>query len=88
MGEVLQDMMQDKKWKGKLYQSKVKEIWLKAMGVNIAQFTTDIKLRGKKLIIVISSASLRQELAYSKEKLKNRMNEELGEAYIEEVIVR
>jgi len=86
--DILKDVVAENKWKGKLYQTTVKEIWLKEMGVNVAQFTKEVKLRGKKLFISISSASLRQDLSYSKDKIKNVMNEGLGEEYIEEVVIR
>ena len=42
----------------------------------------------KKLYITVDSAPLRQELSYGREKIKKVMNEELGEDYIEEVIIR
>jgi len=88
LSEVLKDVMVKNKWKSKLYQTKVKEIWVKEMGVNVAQYTKEIKLRGKKIFLTISSASLRQDLSYEKDKIKDILNEGLGEAYIEDVVIR
>jgi len=88
LSEVLKGMVDDKKWKGKLYQSKVKELWVANMGASISSYTTDIKLRKFKLFITISSAPLRQELSYSKDKIKNIINEGLGEEYVQEVVIR
>jgi len=88
LSEVLKGMVDNKKWKGKLFQTKVKELWVLNMGTSINSYTTDIKLRGFKLFITISSAPLRQELSYSKDKIKNIINEGLGEEYVKDVVIR
>ncbi|MFK7935036.1 MAG: DUF721 domain-containing protein [Saprospiraceae bacterium] len=89
LGDVLKDMLNDSgKMKHKLFQTKVRTAWGKLMGTTIAAYTSDIKLRDNKLYLTINSAPLRQELAYSKEKIINILNEELGEMYIKEVILR
>ena len=58
------------------------------MGTVVNNYTTEIKLRRKKLYVSISSAPLRQELSYGKEKIIKMFNEELGGDYIEDVIIR
>lgn len=86
--EVLQEMMDKYEYKDKLYQSKIRKFWLEVMGTSINQYTTTLNLKGKKLFIAIESASLRQELSFGKEKLKDALNREIGEEYIEEVFIR
>ncbi len=86
--EVLQAMVEAYRLKPKLHQTKVKSIWEKVMGATISRYTTDIKVRNKKLYLNISSAPLRQELTYGREKIKKMINEEIGEEYIEEVVIR
>jgi len=88
IAEVLKELMVKNNWKSKIYQTKVKEIWVLKMGPSISSYTREIKLRGKKLFISISSAPLRQELAYSKTKIINLINEGLGEEYVLDVIIR
>ncbi|MEM6318809.1 MAG: DUF721 domain-containing protein [Bacteroidota bacterium] len=88
ISEVLQELVQQNNWKAKLYQTKVKELWVLHMGPTIAGYTKEIRLRGKKLFIGISSAPLRQELAYSKTKIIDLLNSELGEEYITDVVIR
>ena len=51
-------------------------------------YTTDLNIRGKKLYVSINSSSLKQELSMGREKIKKIINEELGEEYIEDVIIR
>ena len=88
IAEVIKELVAKNNWKSKLYQNKVKEIWVLNMGPSISGYTKEIKLRGKKLFISISSAPLRQELAYSKTKIIELINEGLGEEYITDVIIR
>lgn len=88
ISEVLKELIAKNNWKSKLYHNKVKEIWVLNMGNTINSYTKEIKLRGKKLFISIASAPLRQELTYSKTKIIDLINEELGEEYITDVIIR
>ena len=78
--------------KGKKSKSKFgKETYLKwyeMMGPTITKYTKSINLRKTTLYITIESAALKQELSFSKEKIKDRMNEELGEEHIQTVVIR
>lgn len=87
--DVLKDMINDSgKMKQKLFQTKVSTSWGQLMGTTIAAYTKEIKIHNNKLYLTINSAPLRQELSYSKDKIINILNEELGEEYIQEVILR
>lgn len=87
--EVLQTYLNEsKKFKRRLYQAKVKQHWEQAMSKSIVRYTTDIKIYRRKLYLSISSAPLRQELTYGRDKILTMMNELLGEAYLKEVVVR
>ncbi|MFK7978528.1 MAG: DUF721 domain-containing protein [Saprospiraceae bacterium] len=88
IADVIKELVAKNNWKSKLYQNKVKEIWVLNMGPSISGYTKEIKLRGKKLFISISSAPLRQELSYSKTKIIELINEGLGEEYITDVLIR
>ncbi|MBL7792372.1 MAG: DUF721 domain-containing protein [Saprospiraceae bacterium] len=86
--EALQDLIEAYKLKPKLHQTNIRSTWAELMGPAITKYTSDVKMVGKTLHITIDSAPLRQELSYSREKIKNLLNESLGEEYIQEVIVR
>ncbi len=86
--EALQGFLEKYRLKGKLHQTKLEIIWKKLMGPTISGYTSELKMRGKKLYISLSSAPLRQELTLGRQKLRNLLNEQLGEEYIEEVIIR
>ena len=89
LGDVLKEMVNESgKMKQKLFQTKVNTVWGKLMGTTIATYTKEIKVYNNKLYITIDSAPLRQELTYSKEKIITMLNAELGEEYLQEVILR
>ena len=86
--EVLKNLVGDYKHKSKLYKNKLATTWETLMGATIAKYTSRISIRNKKLFVTIDSAPLKHELSFAKEKVKSLMNEELGENYIDEVVIR
>ncbi len=86
--EVLKNMVGGYKHKSKLYKNKLATTWENTMGATIAKYTSRISVRNNKLFITIDSAPLKQELSFAKEKIKKVMNEELGENFISEVVIR
>jgi predicted nucleic acid-binding Zn ribbon protein len=85
---VLAELISMYKLKPKLSQTRIKALWSELMGPTVARYTKDIEVRGAKLYLSVDSAPLRQELAYGKEKIRERINEALGENYIQAVIFR
>ena len=88
IGDVLKNMVRDMKISPKLHELKIKKFWLDVMGTTINSYTKEIKLRRNKLFITIESAPLRQELSYGKEKLLKVLNREIGEEYIQDIVIR
>lgn len=76
------------RWKEPLNEAKVRQVWKEKMGTTINSYTKDINLRKGKLFITLTSASLKQELSYEREKIVEMMNGELGGKYVLDVIVR
>ena len=85
--EVINEMLETYKLKGKLNEHRLVTSWEKVMGKVIAKRTTDIYIKNKKLYLRLSSAALREELIYAREKIITMMNDEVGEKVIEEVIL-
>ena len=88
IGEVLDDIVGSKALKTGLTNAKVVQIWSKLMGENIERYTDKIVVRKKTLTISLSSAPLREELTYGKEKIIRMINEETGDKLIEKIIFR
>ncbi len=81
-------MVDTMKWKEHLNETKIREVWKAKMGTTINQYTREMNFRKGKLFISLTSASLKQELSYEKEKILEMMNGELGGKYVTEVIIR
>ena len=62
--------------------------WEKLFGKTIAKYTLKIFVNKGRLFLTITSAPLRQELMYSREKLMERINEAIEKDFIKEIIVR
>ena len=85
--DALQRLSNDKQFKTKLKQAKINSLWPELMGQTIAGYTTRIVVRKQILYLTITSSSLKQELTYGKDKIKNLLNEELGEEYLKDVVI-
>jgi len=88
LGDVIKRLIASRNWQAKIRQESVVSHWADIMGSRIAQKTQKIYLRKNTLVIVFNSASLKNEMLYLKDKIKNRLNEELGEEVIKEVIIK
>lgn len=83
--EWLQVFIQSPQLRSKLYQTRVEKMWSEMMGPVISGYTRKIKLDEHTLLLFIDSSSLKAELAIMKEKIKDTVNERLGEDYVREV---
>ena len=68
-------------------EAQIELTWAKIMGEVIDKYTGEIYIRNKKLFVRINSAVVRQELTYARTKIREKINEELGGNYIEEVVL-
>ncbi len=85
---VLKQFMDGYNHKPKVLKAKIVSSWESLMGKTIDSYTKDIQVHNQKMYIYIDSSPLRQELSYAKDKIKKLVNEELGEEYIKQVIIR
>ena len=88
IGDLIRQFSQEKRIKDGLTRKKVESAWAEIMGQFISNETESIRLDKGVLRLKITSASLRQELHYSRDQIRVKLNEHLGESYIMEVIVR
>ncbi len=88
LGELLKTFTEDKRYKSGLTQKKIETTWEELMGQWIAKETESIRFDGNTLILRIHSAALRQELHFSKDQVREKLNEKLGEDVVIAVVVR
>ena len=85
--EVIDDLLNAYKLRGKFNQKKVIASWERIMGKTIANRTDAVFFKENKLIIKLNSSVLREELSYSKNKIIQLINEDMGEEVVKEVIL-
>lgn len=66
----------------------VRDAWKNLMGNGVNNYTREIMLKGTTLYVELTSAVLREELSYGKEKIVKMINEEMGREVIKEVVLR
>ncbi|MEO6916748.1 MAG: DUF721 domain-containing protein [Chitinophagaceae bacterium] len=87
MAEAMKQFLDNSRLKGFMQAVQIEEVWEKIMGKTIARYTEKISINGDKLFITTFVAPLKQELAYQKETIIERVNEALGEKIIREVVI-
>jgi hypothetical protein len=87
IGQALELMVDRLKLRNKLNESRIRENWAKVMGKPIARYTQQVSLKEGKLYIKIDSAPLKQELNYSRAKIIELFNKELGADVVTDVVV-
>lgn len=85
---VMNQAMSSGRMGQKYLESKVKRIWEQNMGQTIQGYTREIRLHKKTIYISIVSAPLRAELNLGKAKILELINGQLGQQYIEEVVIQ
>tara|TARA_B100001057_G_scaffold483435_1_gene560204 strand:- start:641 stop:943 length:303 start_codon:yes stop_codon:yes gene_type:complete len=88
ISKVLDDIVHSKALKTGLTNAKVNQLWPKLMGKNIDSYTDKIIVKNKTLTVSLTSAPLREELTYGKDKIIKMINEETGIKLIEKIIFR
>ncbi|MBL7827414.1 MAG: DUF721 domain-containing protein [Saprospiraceae bacterium] len=88
LAEAMQDMIREFRLGSQLNERRVHTLWHELMGKTISTYTTNLTVRKNVLYLTIVSAPLKHELSYAKEKIKEMLNKELGEEYIQEVVIR
>jgi predicted nucleic acid-binding Zn ribbon protein len=72
----------------KLKEYRVFGRWERAVGEVIARHTHPAAIRGKKLTVVVDSSAWMQQLSLLKPEIIGKVNEALGEAAVESIILK
>lgn len=88
MKDALKQFLDKSRIKGDIQAMQISDVWEDIMGKTVARYTDKLQIIGDKLIVSTQVAPLKNELIYQKEKIKQRVNEALGQKVIREVIVQ
>ena len=88
IGDVLKEFIEKNKLQAGMDKIDVEEAWKSLMGNGVNNYTKEVVLKGTTLYVSLTSAVLREELSYGKQKIIKMINEELRKEVIKEVILR
>ena len=88
VSDAMGDLLRSYKIEDKYNESKLISDWERLMGKTIANRTTRLYIKDRKLFVTVSSAPLRHELTLSRDKILQRLEEETGKKIVDEIIIR
>lgn len=88
IGDVLKEFIEKNNLQSGMDKIDVQQAWKSLMGNGVNSYTNEVVLKGTTLYVSLTSAVLREELSYGKQKIVKMINEELGKEVIKEVILR
>jgi len=86
--EALAGMLRDYHLDEKVNESRLKEQWEKMFGKTIMKYTRKIFVKDRKLFLTLDSSSLKQELLYNKQKMIDRINSEISQGMIDDIVFK
>jgi len=88
LGDVLKEFIEANNLQKGMDKIDVRDAWKNLMGNGVNSYTREIMLKGTTLYVELTSAVLREELSYGKEKIVKMINEEMGREVVTEVVLR
>lgn len=88
ISDLLQDFIDKNNLQKGIDDQDVKLAWKNLMGNGINNYTTEVILKNGTLYVWLSSAVLREELLYGKQKIISMINDELGKNVVKDLILR
>ena len=88
IADVLKEFIEKNKLQAGMDKIDVQEAWKSLMGNGVNSYTKEVVLKGTTLYVSLTSAVLREELSYGKQKIIKMINEEIGKEVIQDVILR
>ncbi|MEL6143119.1 MAG: DUF721 domain-containing protein, partial [Bacteroidota bacterium] len=86
--EAFRQLLVNKENQDGFFRAQIREAWPRLFGKNVAKHTRDLMVRKQKLYVYVDAATVRSQLMMVREGIRDRLNQELGEAYLKEVIVK
>jgi hypothetical protein len=88
LSQAIEQFIRQSRFSNDIRALQIEEVWEKLMGRTISKYTEKIRLVNSTLFITTSVAPLKNELHFQKEQIKMRINEELGEALVKDVVIQ
>lgn len=86
--DILKEFIQVNKLNSGMDKIDVEQAWKNLMGNGVNNYTEEVLLKRDTLYVRLSSAVLRNELSYGKDKIIKMINEEMGKEVVKSLILR
>ena len=88
LGDVIREFINRYRLEDKLTESWMANKLEKMFGPSISRHISGVRIQHDIVIITIGHAALKHELSYSKSKLLEKINEELGREHFRKIVIR
>jgi predicted nucleic acid-binding Zn ribbon protein len=88
IGDALKSLSNTGRLKNGLRTAQLDTIWEKMMGQTIGRYTDKIEIINQTLFVTTAVGALKNELHFQKELIIRRLNEELGETVVTNLVIR
>lgn len=88
LGDLLDQLLADRRWKGRMRSAAVFARWEEVVGADLARHCRPVRLVGGVLVVSASSPSWATQLQYLTASLQLQVNKALGEPLVERVEIR
>ena len=88
ISDVLKEFIEKNKLQSGMDKIDVQAAWKSLMGNGVNSYTKEVVLKGSTLYVSLTSAVLREELSYGKQKIIIMINEELRKDIVKDIVLR
>ena len=88
VGEIIDNFLKQERLDTRLDEHRAVALWPEVVGPGINRYTVHRTVKNGVMTVVLSSASLRNEMMLSRSALMRRINDMLGGDVIKEIIFR
>ena len=88
IGAVIKKLLKSQKLEGRLQELDVLNYSEEVLGKNLMKYISDLSFRKGTLIIKVKSAVVRNELSYQKSEIIKKINEQVGNEILKEIILK
>ena len=88
LADIINDSFKDFNIGRKLKEVELINCWERVVGKTVARYTENIYIKNKKLMVFVNSSVVKNELLMIRDPLINRLNKEVGEEVISEIVIR
>ena len=88
IGAVIKQLLKNQKLEGRLQELDVLNYCEEVLGKNLMKYISDLSFRKGTLIIKVKSAVVRNELSYQKSEIIKKINEQVDNEILKEIILK